>query len=644
MFKNVYINRSMPGLLAAVVSVAVMVIAGCVTVPEEPEDLPFKPDEPQVKADVPFISEWGSFEDRIWVGNEMWAGDFASWQLKSGRLFCKTEADAFQRVALIARKITDDKRRISFRVKLDHTSVDPQFGAAGFLLGMPSPNLDGSSSKKSDAAGIFAGITPSGELVIKTAPTLKRLREELHGLAASQGSLPESTDLLLTAVPVGDRYTLLLQSFESDTRQELARQSFWNVPAALLHGYPGLACVSQQKDASLSVMFDSWEVEGADMIAAPDDESEIGPIVGVWHTIDRGRLHMTVQLMPVGCRLNVVKLQFFDDGHWQTEARSDINSDDFRAEFLIDKLDVGRDHPYRIEYGESLSDGSIRYHYRSGTIASKGALDAGELVVAEQGLASYYGYAPRPDVYVFYDVPLPAHRDENMKMLQEWYHWCFANREAGRDTPCLGVFRKAMTYRRARIEVAETADEGERDLAADWEGWVGADMKLICAPDMFLLVAKRDDQEERGSMAGSDNRRENKAQESAESGTGYVKINSAKRTLVYNRQQPFPNQDRSCAGWPIRCKQSAAYDCCHMGYLSPVEIMGRPNAVVQVVDENTGRLVYSVRSGGSVLLPRIFRIGHYTLVVGEPETGSQHRFGNLTPRTPEKSKAIRVAL
>jgi len=574
----------------------------------------------------------------------MWAGDFASWQLKSGRLLCKTEADAFQRITLIARKITDDKRRVSFRVKLDHTSVDPQFGAAGFLLGMPSPNLDGSSSKKSDAAGLFAGITPSGELVIKTAPTLKRLREELNGIEASQGRLPESTDLLLTAVPVGSRYTLLLQSFESDTHQELARQSFWNVPAALLHGYPGLACVSQKENASLSVMFDCWEVEGADMIVAPDDESEIGPIVGVWHTIDGGTLHMTVQLMPVGHRLNVVKLQFFEEGHWKTVARSDINPVNFSAEILIDKLDCSCNHPYRLEYGESLSDGSIRHHYRSGTIASKLALDAGKLVVAEPEPAEYYGYALKPDVYVFYDVPLSPDMGESMKMLQKWYHWCFANREAGRDTPCVGVYRHAITYRRVRIEAAETAAEEARDLSVDWESWIGADMKLICAPDMFSLVAKRDDQDSKDSSSGSDNNSDNKALQSVASGVGYVVVNSAERSLVYNRRQAFPHQDRSCAGWPISCKQSAAYDCGHVGYLPPVEIMGRPNAVIQVVDENSGRLVYSVRSGGTVLLPRIFRIGHYTLVVGDPETGTQRKFPNLTPRPPEKTDAIRVAL
>jgi hypothetical protein len=87
-----------------------------------------------------------------------------------------------------------------------------------------------------------------------------------------------------------------------------------------------------------------------------------------------------------------------------------------------------------------------------------------------------------------------------------------------------------------------------------------------------------------------------------------------------------------------------AYDREHVGYLPAVEIMGQSNAVIQVINENNGKLLYSLRSNGAAFMPRVFRIGHYTMNIGIPETGSKKTFPNLTPRAPGETPPIRVTL
>jgi hypothetical protein len=242
----------------------------------------------------------------------------------------------------------------------------------------------------------------------------------------------------------------------------------------------------------------------------------------------------------------------------------------------------------------------------------------------------------KPDVYVFHHVPLPTENGHSLKDLQDWYRWCFANREFGRDISCLGVFDRSMTYRRVKIELADTAALGKVDITQDWEGWRGADMKIMYAPDMFRLAAAKD-------VYAADSK-QNKALASADSGIGYVQIDAAERSVVYNRINCSDKHEKSYPGWPIKCKYSAAYNRNHIGYLPAVEVMGSSNAVIQVINENSGELVYSVRSSGTVLLPHVFEVGHYSLIAGEPELNLKRSFTGLTPKASEKNDAIRVAL
>jgi hypothetical protein len=513
--------------------------------------------------------------------------------------------------------------------------LKPSFGAAGFLLGQPMPSFVGDAGKDGGQSGIFAGITPTGELLVKPLSSLVDQGKSFVTNTAT-ATLPDFIDLVLTAVPLGDHYTMLLQSFDVDSHTETARLSYWNVPASLVHGHPGLGVFPQLKGDRTAVAFDDWRVDGMDALVSADDESGVGPIVGAWHTVNRNTLRLTVQLMPVGKRRNSVKFQIFDGTKWQTKDVSDIDPVTFMASFSVDGLDLSRDLPYRLEYGESLSSGDICFHYWSGTIAA--ANDGSNVLVIAGNESATIAGLPPADVLVFTNVSAPLAAAQTPGSLEEWYSWCFKHREQGRNVPCLGIFNSAMTYRRVHIEVADTADISADSPADDWNDWVGADMKVVWAPDLFRMVHKYID-----SMA--DGKVEDVSSDKAgqDGCIGYVSVDAAQRGVTYNCVTVGKDGSiKNSSGWPIHCMHSFWYDRNHIGYLAPVEVMGRKNAVVQVLDDNSGKLVYSVRSKGTVLLTRIFRVGHYTVVAGDPETGTQRRFSSQTQRSPDNVNALRV--
>ena len=69
-------------------------------------------------------------------------------------------------------------------------------------------------------------------------------------------------------------------------------------------------------------------------------------------------------------------------------------------------------------------------------------------------------------------------------------------------------------------------------------------------------------------------------------------------------------------GWPMTFTQEDNYARPAAGWLPRVKC-NRENPVVQVVDEATGEVVYTLRIAGREFSPKVFRAGTYTLRVGE---------------------------
>ncbi len=76
--------------------------------------------------------------------------------------------------------------------------------------------------------------------------------------------------------------------------------------------------------------------------------------------------------------------------------------------------------------------------------------------------------------------------------------------------------------------------------------------------------------------------------------------------------KPYP-------GWPITISQEDNYGREAIAYLPTLEIEGQEDPVVQVVDETTDEIVYTIRINGTSWRPKVFRQGSYTVHVGEGE-------------------------
>jgi hypothetical protein len=83
------------------------------------------------------------------------------------------------------------------------------------------------------------------------------------------------------------------------------------------------------------------------------------------------------------------------------------------------------------------------------------------------------------------------------------------------------------------------------------------------------------------------------------------------------------------AGWPVTFSQEDNYGRQATAYLPRLEISGMADPVVQVINEETGQHVYTLRINGSSFTPMVFDDGSYTIVVGEPGTDRVETFSGV---------------
>jgi hypothetical protein len=62
-----------------------------------------------------------------------------------------------------------------------------------------------------------------------------------------------------------------------------------------------------------------------------------------------------------------------------------------------------------------------------------------------------------------------------------------------------------------------------------------------------------------------------------------------------------------------------------MAYLPTLEIKGREDTVVQVIDEYLREIVYTLRINGTTWRPKVFKEGTYTIRVGEGDSAKVFR-------------------
>ncbi|MBU0640526.1 MAG: alkaline phosphatase D family protein [Planctomycetes bacterium] len=107
-------------------------------------------------------------------------------------------------------------------------------------------------------------------------------------------------------------------------------------------------------------------------------------------------------------------------------------------------------------------------------------------------------------------------------------------------------------------------------------------------------------------------------------GYGIVRFRRAAREIVVECWprwvDPAAPDAKQYRGWPITISQLDNYGRKPAGYLPELEITGMVEPVVRVIDETNREVIYALRITGPRLRPPVFRLGSYTIEVGEPGT------------------------
>ena len=103
-------------------------------------------------------------------------------------------------------------------------------------------------------------------------------------------------------------------------------------------------------------------------------------------------------------------------------------------------------------------------------------------------------------------------------------------------------------------------------------------------------------------------------------GYGMARFNKRTRTITFECWPRFSNaQDGDKAqfpGWPITVQMAKNDGRKPVAWLPKLKIEGHPNAVVQVIQESTGEILYTVRTEDASFRPPVYAMGTYTIKAG----------------------------
>ena len=104
-----------------------------------------------------------------------------------------------------------------------------------------------------------------------------------------------------------------------------------------------------------------------------------------------------------------------------------------------------------------------------------------------------------------------------------------------------------------------------------------------------------------------------------------------------------PDKDQPYAGWPVRINQLDNYGKQARAWLPEVRVTGlTTQPVIQVILQETGEVVYTLRMAGSSFQPKVFAPGMYTVRVGEPDTETWKEFEDLVASAEAPEEHLEV--
>lgn len=97
-------------------------------------------------------------------------------------------------------------------------------------------------------------------------------------------------------------------------------------------------------------------------------------------------------------------------------------------------------------------------------------------------------------------------------------------------------------------------------------------------------------------------------------------------------------------GWPRTIRQLDNYARKPLAYLPAIKVNGMMDPVVQVIDEEAGEIVYTLRIQGAEFRPMVFKTGRYTIRVGEPGTDRMRVLKKVESLGRDETRTVEVSL
>lgn len=330
-------------------------------------------------ADIAFTFQWSDVPDRLWAGPDFWANRLQDWRVDGGRVEA-VGTGPFRTLHLLTRRLGPDEAPFEVSVTLGplpSSDATSEPGRAGLLIGAGGADIDYRAAalvhhSPGPGGGWLAGIDERGRPFIRGfgEDTTVRVRGDVE-LAF------DSAYLAVTGKGTEGDYTVTATArlFGERTVEQAVSTA---IEADGLTG--GIALFSDAPRGLRGYWFDALRVSG-ERIERHDDRA-FGPVADALHTLSRGTLKLTAQLMPIGeADAGSADLQRLEEGGWRTIATSPVIVPGYTATFRIDRWPDTTDVRYRVAYGLRGHGGERDLRYFEGTVR-RDPVDADEIVVA----------------------------------------------------------------------------------------------------------------------------------------------------------------------------------------------------------------------------------------------------------------------
>jgi len=129
-------------------------------------------------------------------------------------------------------------------------------------------------------------------------------------------------------------------------------------------------------------------------------------------------------------------------------------------------------------------------------------------------------------------------------------------------------------------------------------------------------------------------------------GLGIVRFDKAERTITVECWPFLADPSRpgtQFPGWPVTVSQLDNYGRRPAAFLPRLLVRGVQDPVVQVIDESSREIIYTLRIKGREYQPQVFAPGRYRVTISDPDTGRMNEAAGLIAQ-PANSRTLIIDL